>query len=77
MKIVDGLELGYTHQEIAASKVGSHIVRWSPNGEAKVVRVIKVRGYNAWVETATSPSVKLNRGATRLLMEGKYRSSGI
>lgn len=77
MKIVDGLELGYTHQEIAASKVGSHTVRWSPNGEAMVVRVIKVRGYNAWVETDTSPSVKLNRGATRLLMEGKYRSRGV
>ena len=67
--------MSYTREKIASAKVGEHWLRWSPWGEEVSVRVTKVRGFHVWVQTATSqpPHIRLNWGASQLLIEGAYR----
>lgn len=70
----------YDKQQITEAKQGHHFIEMQPGYPSKRCIVTKVQGEHVWVETDQEEviiSFKLNKTASQLLMQGKYRINPI
>ena len=69
--------MSFSKDQIKEAKQGTHFVVWQPGAEPDEVQLVRVRGDFVWVSSQKqSGDISLNKTASRLLMQGKYRVRG-